>query len=176
MVGSLLDRPDVLILDTETTRLGRKAEIVEIAIVDTTGATRLSALVMPEGAISSDVSDIHGLTRRRLRELDARPWPEIHDRVCALLASASIIVGWRISIELQMLEQTVGRQGLSLPAVGTPFDMLTFYRQVKGRPRNDMAYVMSVEGLTWEGPIHRAESDCSAVLAIMKKIASEHPA
>ena len=33
--GELLNRQDILILDTETTGLGKAAEVVEIAIVDT---------------------------------------------------------------------------------------------------------------------------------------------
>ena len=70
--GELLNRQDVLILDTETTGLGKAAEVVEIAIVDTTGATRLNTVVMPVGRINSEASDIHGLTRKKLRELKAR--------------------------------------------------------------------------------------------------------
>ena len=35
-----LDRPDVLIIDTETTGLGNKAEVIEVAVLDTTGAIR----------------------------------------------------------------------------------------------------------------------------------------
>ena len=57
--SDLLNREDVLILDTETTGLNENAEIV--AIVDTTGTTRYSAPIMPKGRIPS--ADIHGLTQ-----------------------------------------------------------------------------------------------------------------
>ena len=63
--GELLNRQDFLILDIETTGLGKGAEVVEIAVVDTTGATLLSTVVMPVWRINSEASDIHGLTRAR---------------------------------------------------------------------------------------------------------------
>ena len=82
--GELLDRTDALIVDCETTGLGPRAEIVELAAVDTTGVLRFAAPVMPQSRISSDASDIHGLTRVRLREFEAKPWPEHHAEVHAL--------------------------------------------------------------------------------------------
>ena len=45
----LLDRHDVLILDTETTGRSRSAQIVEIALLDTRGVVRINSLVMPAG-------------------------------------------------------------------------------------------------------------------------------
>ena len=67
--GELLNRQDVLILGTETTGLGKGAEVVEIAIVGTTGATRLSTVPMPVWRINGEAIDVHGLTRKKLREL-----------------------------------------------------------------------------------------------------------
>ena len=93
--GELLDRPDALIVDCETTGLGPRAEIVELAAVDTTGVLRFAAPVMPQSRISSDASDIHGLTRVRLRELEAKPWPEHHAEVHALL-DGRLVIGWGI--------------------------------------------------------------------------------
>ena len=170
--GELLNRTDILILDTETTGLGKRAEVVEIAIVDTTGATRLHALVMPMGPISGGASDIHGLTRRKLRELCARPWPEIHDRVCEVLDGAAVVTGWNIEFDIRILEQTTEKYALGLPRIDT-FDMLDFYRRTKRRRWNSLAAAMKNEGLAWEGNSHRAESDCRAVLAIMNRIVSD---
>ncbi len=66
--SDLLNREDVLILDTETTGLNENAEIVEI--VDTTGTTRYSAPIMPKGRIPS--ADIRGLTQAEKAERTAR--------------------------------------------------------------------------------------------------------
>lgn len=53
----LLNRTDVLILDTETTGLGHTAELVELAIVDTTGKVLFDELVKPavEGPAQDEV-------------------------------------------------------------------------------------------------------------------------
>ena len=170
--GDLLNRTDVLILDTESTGPGKRAEVVEIAIVDTTGATRFHALVMPMSPISSGASDVHGLTRPKLREFGARPWPEIHDRVCEVLDSAAVVTGWNIEFDIRILEQTAERYALGLPHVDT-FDMLDFCRRTKRRRCNSLGVAMKNEGLTLEGRSHRAESQGRSVLAIMNKIASD---
>ena len=65
-VRDLLDRDDVLLVDTETTGLSDKAEVIEIAAIDTVGNLRLSVLSMPEGRISSGASRVNGLTRKEV--------------------------------------------------------------------------------------------------------------
>ncbi len=49
--NDLLDREDVLIVDTETTGLDAKAEVIEIAAVDTCGKIRIHALTLPAGPV-----------------------------------------------------------------------------------------------------------------------------
>ena len=72
---SLLDRRDVLIIDTETTGIDDNAELVEISIINTTGATVYNELVMPQGHIPHAATRIHGLTREKLEGARALPWP-----------------------------------------------------------------------------------------------------
>ena len=171
-VGELLNRKDVLILDTETTGLGQRAEMVEIAILDTTGATRYSAPVMPKGPIGSEASAIHGLTRKDLRKLGAQPWTEHHDDICDLLQGASAVVGWNVSFDIRILDQTAEKYSLVVPGFDF-FDMLGFYRDIRKRKHNRLGDAMHAEQLRWAGKSHRAESDCRAVLAIMNKLADE---
>jgi len=49
-----------VILDTETSGLDSRAEIVEIAVVDTDGRVLVNTLVKPSRPIPPDVSAIHG--------------------------------------------------------------------------------------------------------------------
>ena len=84
----LLARRDVLILDVETTGLGDSAEVVEIALLDTAGRVVYDAPIMPQGRIPKGASDIHGLTRKRLKELGARPWPEHQAAIAEALGGA----------------------------------------------------------------------------------------
>ena len=167
--GELFDRPDVLIVDTETTGLGPRSEIVELAVIDTTGTLRFAAPVMPQGRISGAASDIHGLTRARLRELGAKPWPEHHAEVHALL-SGRLMIGWNVGFDERMIRQTCERYGLPMPRLAF-FDMLAFYRRSgPERDRYSLGNVLHAEGLQWEGTAHRAEADARAVLAIMRSL------
>ena len=75
----LLDRAEVVIVDVATTGTGPRSEVLEVAAVDTTGRVLIDALAMPEGRITTAASDVHGLTRGRLRSLRAPPWPVVHD-------------------------------------------------------------------------------------------------
>ena len=114
----LLGRRDVLIVDTETTGTGRNAEIVDIAIVDTTGKVVYAEPVLPEGHIPSAASAVHGLTRSRLVTMGARPWAEHHVSVGWAMRDASVLLAYNLAFDVRMLRQTAKRYGtaLRLPA------------------------------------------------------------
>ena len=59
----LLNRIDVLVVDVETTGLGDRAEVLAIAVIDTTGRVLLDTVSMPQGRIPTEASNVHGLTR-----------------------------------------------------------------------------------------------------------------
>ena len=69
--ADLLDRSDVLICDTETSGLGKGAQILEIALVDTMGETVFSSLVAPPKGLriqadaSAITSDASGISREK---------------------------------------------------------------------------------------------------------------
>ena len=85
----LLNRTDVLVVDVETTGFGDRAEVLAVAAIDTTGRVRIDTVSMPQGRIPTDASNVHGLTRPRLRSMGARPWPEVQRPVPALLGPAA---------------------------------------------------------------------------------------
>ena len=70
----LLNRSDVLILDSETTGLGGTAELVELAIIDTTGKVLFDELIKPTVSVPLDASRIHGITDSVLRKARANTW------------------------------------------------------------------------------------------------------
>ena len=113
----LLNRPDVLVVDVETTGFGDRAEVLAVAVIDTTGRVRLDTVSMPQGRIPTDASNVHGLTRPRLRSMDARPWPEVHRELAQLLRGASVVVAWNVEYDRRLLPQTAERHDLTLPSV-----------------------------------------------------------
>ena len=108
----LLDREDVLILDTETTSFRPSDQIVEIAAIDTAGAVRLNSLVMPSGSGRIGADFIHGITRKVLRNGGARPWAHVAPDVTMLLRSAKGLLIWNAEYDLQMIQQTDFRYGV----------------------------------------------------------------
>ena len=163
----LLDRRDVLILDTETTGHSRSAQIVEIALLDTRGAVRINSLVIPEGRRRIGASRIHGLSYRRLVEGGARPWSAVAPEVATALREAKTLVAWNSEFDVRMLRQTDERYGLppTLPAsLHVRCAMIDYHGD-----RFSLAGAVMDEGVD-EGTAHRALSDCQSVLGVMRAV------
>ena len=111
----LLNRTDVLVVDVETTGFGDRAEVLAVAVIDTTGRVLLDTVSMPQGRIPTDASNVHGLTRSRLRSMGALPWPKVHRELVELLRDASVVVAWNVEFDRRLLHQTAKRHGLTLP-------------------------------------------------------------
>ena len=82
--------PRTVYLDTETTGLGRRAEIVDIGIVDSQGRVLMDRLVRPEDPIPAEASAIHGLYGHHVSH--APRWPDIADEVASILSGRRVIV------------------------------------------------------------------------------------
>lgn len=174
---ALLDRCDVLILDTETTGFSKAAEVIEIAILDTTGAVRFEALSMSVGSIPAAASDVHGLTRAALRKAGAPAWPEYHDAVARLFRGAALVRAYNAEYDARLLEQTAARHNLRWPPV-TLRCVMEAYAEHRGVPGRKGGYrnhklqdALAYEGASVAGPAHRARGDTLATLAIMRVIA-----
>lgn len=100
-----------VILDTETTGLGSGAEIIEIAIITTSGETLLDTLVKPAGDIPSEATAIHGITQA---DVEAAPtWAEIDGQIFDVLHNASRIIIYNDAYDSRLLYQTRAAHGLA---------------------------------------------------------------
>lgn len=170
----LMGRPDVLIVDTETTGLWGEAEVIEAVAIDTTGALRFAALSMPEGPVKSRATRVHGMTRVTLRKAGAAPWPAVQAQLLPVLKEASAILAWNAEFDSRMLAQTAKRHRLNWPRL--PWrDLLPEYRAIRGEKpesgRHKLQAVAEREGAGADGPQHRGEADCRRVLAVMAAVA-----
>ena len=165
----LLDRDDVLILDTETTGLDHRAEVIEVAVVDTTGDLRFESLVMPVGPVPSSLSAIHGITRSLLEETGAPAWPEVHGKLSALLADACEVLAWNAPFDRRMLRQTANRHGLDWGAIAWR-DLCAEDNRARPHGSHRLVDVAAREGVYGEGPAHRAQADCRMALAVMRAV------
>lgn len=165
----VLDDPDAVILDTETTGLGPDAEVVEIALLDCRGGTLLDTLVRPTSPIPPDAAALHGITDAAVA--NAPGWPEIHERVDGLLKRASRTVIYNADYDAQILQQTCSRHGL--PPPGPPRHGYECAMKKYARFVGDWSE--SKRDFLWKplkGGGHRAREDCLATLRILREMAA----
>lgn len=171
---ALLNRKDVLIVDTETTGVDDQAEVIEVCALDTTGMERFSALALPQGRISRRNAAIHGLTLSALREEGARHWPEVHPSLADLLRATSAVLAWNAEFDRRMLAQTSARYGLPAPLPRARWrDLLADYRQYRPAGPHGLQHAIVRERAASTEIPHRAMNDCRMVLAVMRAVVSE---
>lgn len=177
--GGLLNRRDVLILDTETTGLGTSAELVELAIIDTTGKVLVDELIKPTVSVPPDASRIHGITDSVLRKAGAKTWPLHYDSVRKIVLASNMLLVYNLEYDERIIRQTCGKYDLRNPlgSIRRQCFMLKYaeYRGLPGRyggyrwHKLEDAYSHECGNSTQE---HRALSDCRMVLDVMQAVAS----
>ena len=175
-LAQLLDRHDVLVIDVETTGLGPCAEVLAVAAVDTTGRVLIDSVSLPHGPIARAASDVHGLTRARLRAMGARAWPEVHAELAPLLEGAASLIAWNAEFDRGMLEQTSERNGLTLPAVPWRCAM-NAEANSRGDDASWITLIEAAERLSVPVPdAHAALADARTTLACVRALAAPRPA
>lgn len=163
---TILDTPNILFLDTETTGLKDWSEVVQIAVINRSGDVLLDALNLPQGSIERDASDIHGLTKRVIRKQGFIPWPDIHAKLVELLPSAPYVITFNSDFDERLIQQTSKIYGLRLPAIKWYCAMKSY----SGEGR----YLSLTEAATWEGvsakDAHSALGDVKITLALMEAV------
>ena len=161
-----LDREDVLVVDTETTGRGRNAEVLSVAVIDTTGRTRFSEPVMPSGPVPAEAMAVHGLTKAKLRAAGARNWPEHHGCVARLMAEATEVLAYNAAFDRRLLRQTVAVYGMSLPRARCV--MLAY---AAGRRSRSLTAAAEAEGVPVTGA-HDALADARTTLELIRAVAA----
>jgi len=96
----LLNRRDALILDIGPARAAGHSDVLQIALIDTTGAARFAARFAAKGT-SADVV----------------PWSEVHDPLVRALEGAGVVLVWDAPWKVRLLARIVRRHGLPPPTV-----------------------------------------------------------
>ncbi len=108
--AAVVKRADVLYLDTETTGLGDDAEIVDIAVIDSSGHVVLNTLVRPSGRISQGASDVHGIDDRMVANAPA--WPGVYPMLAKLLRDRPTVVIYNAAFDTRIINQVNRRHRL----------------------------------------------------------------
>ena len=158
---------EIVILDTETSGLPPNAEVVEVAVINANGDILLHELNLPKGSISRKATDIHGLTKARIRDRGFRPWAETHDRLIRILSDASRVVTYNALFDKEVLEYTSSLHGKALPN-------LPWYDAMSTYVGEGYSYVTLTVAATWEGVevknAHSAVGDARMTLALIKAV------
>lgn len=166
-------------LDTETTGIDGRAEIVEIAVLDSDGSALLDTLVKPKGRIPYRAWEVHGIDDDMVAEapgLDAI-WPQLD----ALLQSRPLVI-YNQAFDLRLLAQSAKRHGIFPRQPEEVYCAMLIYAEYYG------AWDAEREGYTWQRlqealtqcklelppqlQPHRAAADCWATRMIMEYMAA----
>ena len=165
---ALLKRFDWVILDTETTGLGPRDEIIQIAILTPENQVLLNTLIKPSQPISPTASAIHGILDSDV--LFAPTYKEIRSQIEKCIMGKTIVI-YNAEYDMRLIWQTHSRYNLS-PMLIKPNQIecaMLKYSAWKGELWPDGSY-------KWQklpGGDHTALGDCRATLQIIKKMAEE---
>lgn len=93
---------NVVFLDTETTGLDQRAEIIEMSIVDGQGNVLLDTLVRPRSAIPPDAMAVHGISDRMVR--DAPDWSDVFPELERAIQGRRVVV-YNAPFDFRMVQQ-----------------------------------------------------------------------
>ena len=168
----------MLILDTETTGLGHRAEVIEIAVIDAdTGEVKLNTRVQPVYSVPQEVTKIHGITDEDL--VDAPTWYDVAPAFHAAVDGQDIAI-YNADFDLRMIKQSLGMQGQPLwtPA-GVHCVMLAYSKfrkewnhHFKGWRWHKLVAALEHERIPWpDSPAHSALGDTLATRLLMQHMA-----
>ena len=172
---------DLVYLDTETTGLGPKDEIVEIALVDKDGNTLLDSFVKPGHPIPPDAFQIHGITNDMVQKSPA--WPILWTTRVKTLLSGRIVVAYNAEFDLRMMKQSY-EINMSRPWTENirSFDLLKVYSLFRGvwDPQRRAYKYFSLDEAGKSSGIslpnaHRAVADTLLARALLIYIAGVNP-
>lgn len=120
---------DLLYLDTETTGLTTNDEIIEVAVIDSTGKAILNQFVRPTQSIPYSATSINGITNEMVKS--ALPWPIVWQTLRPMLINKRIAI-YNDDFDIRMMEQSHRRYGLKWIERLKTFDIMKCYAQFHG--------------------------------------------
>lgn len=100
-----------VVLDTETTGLGDKDQLIELAIIDDRGNTLHNARYRPTVAISSGAASVHGITADVIK--DKPTFDQDAYRIKKLLEGKTVVI-YNVDYDMKILRSTCRAFGLDV--------------------------------------------------------------
>lgn len=104
-----------LIMDTETTGLDKKDEIIELALINQDGEKLYHEYFLPSCKIDPEAEKVHGLNFEVLCKLDAKNFKDEFDEILHHIVEADCpIIGHNIKFDTRMFFQTIKKYGFDI--------------------------------------------------------------
>lgn len=164
---SQLFREGFVVIDTETTGLSARDEIIEIAAVDADGQVLFESLVQPRsGRVPAASTRIHGLTFHDVAT--APTWPDVVEQLTTAVAGHRLFA-WNSSFDERMSVQSSRAWGVPHPLPGFECAMRA-YAACRGIGSGSLRLERAafVEGVALEHQSHRSADDARLTLAVLK--------
>ncbi len=164
-------------LDTETTGLNDRDQIVEICLLDHDGSIAFQSLVKPTVKIPLDATRVHHITDALVST--APTWPEVWPQVEAILTTRRIAI-YNAEYDLRLMQQSHHAHGLAWSTPINYFCLMKLYAQFRGdwNARAGNYRWHSLDDARWQCGLnlpnaHRAHADTLLARAVLNFIAAQ---
>lgn len=173
-IQALNQLDDFLILDTETTGIGKGAELCELAIIDyKSGIVLFNSLICPCKLAEYEVSKAREITGITSEALSNAPWLDtVWNEVLDILKSKHI-TSFNTSFDLRMIRNSAQVWHLEVPPLdATCLMQLTtaWFNLDYWLNLDEAAELLGIDRETLDGDRHRALYDALVTRAIVQKM------
>ena len=160
-------RQKVYFLDTETTGLDEKAELVEIAVIDCEGFPVFERLIRPSVPITQKLTELHGISNDMVA--DAPLFSEIYGELIQKIGSR-VLVAFGAEYDARIIRQTCDLY--KLPALVAEWRCaMKMYQEHTGKTHRISLADAAAQSKVYNRKAHRARSDAETVLGIVQAVA-----
>lgn len=173
--SEVLNDPDTVIIDTETTGLLSKdpdTEVCQLSIINVWGRPLFSMLLKPNKPVPQEVINIHGIGNDQL--VNQPTFPQIAKIVSFVLKDKKVIC-YNSGFDIKLLWHLYRKYNLEVPQVAEIYCAMEKYSEFKGE------WNESKGNLKWHklpklaaGEAHDSLVDCVSTLKLIKLIAGDY--
>ena len=162
-----------IFLDTETTGLGGRAEIIEICLVDALGIKLIDTLVRPRSPIPPDAVQLHGIDNNQVA--GAKTWLQVWPEIEILLKRRYVGI-YNAEFDLKMIQQSHRVNGLVWKPPGTQFfDIMKMYADFAGHSKWQKLEIAARQCGLIPPQVHRAYQDTLLARGVFMFMAGGNP-